>query len=213
MSVTHHPGDELLLSYASGAASEAVALLVASHVTFCSQCRATVQRAEAAGGSVLAAVPPATMSDRAYEAVLSRLDEPAREIVRSAKLASNVPAPLQAYVGVDYDALPWRHVAGGISHLPIKTRGGAQARLIRAEPGSGVYEHTHKGEEWTLVLTGSFVDVTGRYAAGDVQSTTPEVSHEPTAEAGPVCINLAVTDAPLKFRGVLPNLLAKFHGF
>jgi putative transcriptional regulator len=213
MSIAHHPGDELLLSYASGAATEAVALLVASHTTFCAQCRATVQRAEAAGGSVLAGVAPVSMSDKAYASLLARLDEPAREIVRSAKLASDVPVPLQAYVGADYDNLPWRHVAGGISHLPIKTKGGKQARLIRAEPGSGVYEHTHKGEEWTLVLTGSYVDVTGRYAAGDVQSTTPDVSHEPTAEAGPVCINLAVTDAPLKFRGLLPNLLAKFHGF
>ena len=46
MSITHHPGDELLLSYASGAASEAVALLVASHAMFCAQCRAAVQRVE-----------------------------------------------------------------------------------------------------------------------------------------------------------------------
>jgi putative transcriptional regulator len=213
MSISHHPGAELLLTYASGAATEALALLVASHITFCPVCRAEVRRAEAAGGSLFATVPPVSLSESAYQAVLARLDAPAAQIVRSARLASNLPAPLQAYVGPDYDNLPWRHVAGGISHLPIKTAGGMQARLIRAEPGSGVYEHTHKGEEWTLVLTGSFVDVTGRYAAGDVQSTTPDVSHEPTAEAGPVCINLAVTDAPLKFRGLLPNLLARLHGF
>jgi putative transcriptional regulator len=213
MSISHHPGEELLLSYASGAANEAVALLVASHVTFCAVCRDAVQRAEAAGGALLATVPPETMSESAYQAVLARLDAPSAQIVRSARLTSNVPAPLQAYVGADYDNLPWRHIAGGISHLPIKTTGGMQARLIRSEPGSGVFEHTHKGEEWTLVLTGSYVDVTGRYAAGDVQSTTSEISHEPTAEAGPVCINLAVTDAPLKFRGLLPNLLARLHGF
>jgi len=213
MSITHHPGDELLLSYASGAAGEAVALLVASHAAFCPQCRAAVQRAEATGGRVLADVAPVPMSPKAYDALLARLDEPARELVRAANLQSAVPAPLQPYVGTDFEALPWRHVGGGISHLPIKTRGGMKARLIRAEPGSGVYTHTHQGEEWTLVLTGSYSDGTGRYAAGDVQSTTPEISHEPTADAGPVCINLAVTDAPLVFRGLLPKLVAKFHGF
>jgi putative transcriptional regulator len=213
MSITHHPGDELLLSYASGAANEAVALLIASHTTFCPQCRATVQRAEATGGSVLADVAPVSMSTKAYEAVLARLDEPAREVVKAAHLQSDVPAPLRPYIGTDYDTLPWRHVGGGISHLPIETKGGMKARLIRAEPGSGVYTHTHKGEEWTLVLTGSYTDTTGRYAAGDVQSTTPEVLHQPTADAGPVCINLAVTDAPLVFRGLLPKLVAKFHGF
>lgn len=213
MSVTHHPGDELLLSYASGAANEAVALVVASHMTFCPQCRAAVRRAEAAGGSVLADVTPAAMSSKAYESVLARLDEPAREVVKAAHLQSDVPAPLQPYIGTDYDALPWRHVAGGISHLPIKTKGGMKVRLIRAEPGSGVYKHTHRGEEWTLVLTGSYTDKTGHYVVGDVQSTTPEVVHRPTADADPVCINLAVTDAPLVFRGLMPKLVAKFHGF
>ncbi|MBL6937387.1 MAG: cupin domain-containing protein [Alphaproteobacteria bacterium] len=213
MSIAHHPGDELLLSYASGAANEAVALLVASHATFCAQCRARVQRAEATGGRVLTDMAPVPMSAQAYESLLARLDEPARAVVQAAHLQSDVPAPLQAYIGTDYGALPWRHVGGGISHLPIRTRGGMRARLIRAEPGSGVYTHTHKGEEWTLVLTGSYTDKTGHYAAGDVQSTTPEISHQPTADAGPVCINLAVTDAPLVFRGLLPKLVAKFHGF
>jgi len=213
MSIAHHPGDELLLSYASGAASEAVALLVASHTTFCPQCRTRVQRAEATGGRVLAGIAPVAMSSKAYESLLARLDEPTREVVKAANLQSKVPAPLQPYVGGDYEALPWRQIGGGISHLPIKTRGGMKARLIRAEPGSGVFVHTHKGEEWTLVLTGSYTDRTGRYAAGDVQSTTPEILHQPTADAGPVCINLAVTDAPLVFRGLLPKLVAKFHGF
>ncbi|MEJ1970369.1 MAG: ChrR family anti-sigma-E factor [Rhizomicrobium sp.] len=213
MSITHHPGEELLLSYASGATSEAAALLVASHLALCAWCRADVRRAEVAGGTLLAAVLPVSLNERAYQAVLSRLDAPSAAIVRSANLASAIPAPLQAYIGADYDALPWRHVAGGISHLPIRTGGAMRARLIRAEPGSGVFEHTHRGEEWTLVLTGSYSDATGRYAAGDVQTTTPDVSHEPTANPGPVCINLAVTDAPLRFKGFLPNLLARFHGF
>jgi len=213
MSISHHPGDELLLSYASGAASEAVALIVAAHTTFCAACRATLAHAEAAGGSLLRDVAPVSMSSTAYESILSRLDEPAREVVKAAHLQSDVPAPLQPYIGTDYDALPWRHVAGGISHLPIRTKGGMKVRLIRAEPGSGVYTHTHRGEEWTLVLTGSYTDKTGHYATGDLQSTTPEVVHRPTADAGPVCINLAVTDAPLVFRGLMPKLVAKFHGF
>jgi putative transcriptional regulator len=46
-----------------------------------------------------------------------------------------------------------------------------------------------------------------------VQSTTPDVVHEPTANPGPVCINLAVTDAPLVFRGLLPKLVGRLFGF
>lgn len=213
MSITHHPGEELLLAYASGAADEGVALLVASHVALCPQCRLTVAGAEAAGGSVLANVAPVALDQNAYQSILARLDAPAADIVRSAKLSSDVPAPLQAYIGSDYDLVPWRHIVDGLATYPLPTKGGTRARLIRAAPGAGVAVHSHRGEEWTLVLTGSYSDVTGRYAAGDVQSTTPDIEHQPTADPGPVCINLAVTDAPLIFRGLLPKIVGKFFGF
>ena len=213
MSITHHPGEELLLSYASGAADEAVALLVASHLTMCRTCRLTVRTAEAAGGAVLSSLPPAVMGDRAYESVLARLDEPAARIVREANLNSEVPAPLQRYVGSDYGAIAWRPIARGLSHLPLETRGGTRARLYRAEPGAVIVPHTHRGDEWTLVLTGSYSDETGNYGPGDVQSATPEIEHSPKADPGPVCINLAVTNAPLVFRGIIPRIAGWFFGF
>ncbi len=213
MSITHHPGEELLLSYASGAADEAVALLVASHLALCESCRAVVRRAEAAGGSLLSKVAPIALSGSAYEAVLARLDSSTASIVRNANLATNVPAPLQVYVGGDFETLDWRPVTKGLSIFPLATKGSTRARLIRAEPGAAVAAHSHRGEEWTLVLTGSYSDATGRYQAGDVQSTTPELTHCPMADAGPVCINLAVTDAPLIFKGLLPKIAGWMFGF
>jgi len=213
MSIHHHPGEELLLNYASGAANEAVSLLVATHLVACADCRATVARAEAAGGTLLAGIAPVAVSQRAYDSVLARLDEPAAAIVRSAKLTGDVPPPLRPYIGDSFDAVPWRHITGKLAHYPLVTRDGTRARLIRAAPGAGVATHSHRGEEWTLVLTGSFHDETGTYAAGDVQSTTPEVKHRPTADPGPVCINLAVTDAPLVFDGWLPKIVGKLFGF
>jgi len=213
MSITHHPGEELLLGYASGAESEAVSLLVATHLALCAQCRAVVSRAEAAGGSLLSGVAPVALGRDAYQALLARLDQPSAEIVRSARIASDVPVPLQAYVGDDFETLDWRHITAGLAYFPLPTRGKARARLIRALPGAGVATHTHRGEEWTLVLTGSFSDATGNYRAGDVQSTTPDIRHRPTADPGPACINLAVTDAPLIFEGLLPKIVGKIFGF
>jgi putative transcriptional regulator len=211
--IAHHPGEELLLSYASGAADEAVSLVVATHMALCPQCRLTVAAAEAAGGAMLSHIPPVSLNERAYQSVLSRLDAPSAEILRSARLNSNVPAPLQPYIGTDFDRVPWRHIFDGLSTYPLPTKGRTRARLIRAMPGAEVATHTHRGEEWTLVLTGSFADVTGRYAVGDLQSTTPDVKHKPTAEVGPACINLAVTDAPLIFEGFLPKIVGKIFGF
>ena len=213
MTIRHHPGDELLLSYASGAANEAVSLLVASHLALCASCRAAVAGAEAAGGSLLARVPPVALGEDAYRAVLSRLDAPSARIVRQANLEGDVPAPLQPYIGVSFDAVPWRPMTAGLAHYPLVTKGGMRARLIRAMPGAAVATHTHRGEEWTLVLTGSYHDGIGRFAAGDVQSTTPDIKHAPTAEPGPVCINLAVTDAPLVFEGLIPKIAGWAFGF
>jgi putative transcriptional regulator len=213
MSIAYHPGEELLLSYASGAANEAVSLLVATHLAMCATCRTVVASAEAAGGTLLATVPPADLKHDAYQSLLARLDAPSAEIVRSAKLTSDVPSPLQPYIGSDFEAVPWRHIVDGLSTYPLMTQGRTRARLIRAAPGAAVATHTHRGEEWTLVLTGSFSDASGTYRAGDVQSTTPAVEHRPTADPGPVCINLAVTDAPLVFRGLLPKIVGKIFGF
>jgi putative transcriptional regulator len=124
-----------------------------------------------------------------------------------------VPGPLRAYIGNEFAKAHWMPVAPGLAQLPLVARGGVRARLIRARPGAGVAVHTHRGEEWTLVLTGSYHDAGGRYLPGDVQSTTPDVTHQPVADEGPVCINLAVTDAPLVFSGVLPKIVGKVFGF
>ena len=213
MSITHHPGEELLLSYALGASSEPVALLVATHLSVCSACRESVKDMEAAGGAMLTTVEPAPMSDSALRSVWSRLDEKPLQRPVVAGSPSDVPPPLRAYIGDEFAKARWIPVAPGLAHLPLVTRGGARARLIRARPGAGVAVHTHRGEEWTMVLTGSYHDETGRYLPGDVQTTTPMVLHQPEADEGPVCTNLAVTDAPLIFQGLLPKIVGKVFGF
>ena len=213
MSITHHTGEELLLSYALGASSEPVSLLVATHLSVCAQCRATVRELEATGGALLAKIEPAAMSERALRSVMSRIDEVVPERSVTPGVQSGVPSPLRVYIGDDFAKARWVPIAPGLSHLPLMTRGGTRARLIRARAGAGVAVHTHRGEEWTMVLTGSYHDETGRYQPGDVQTTTPQVLHQPVADEGPVCINLAVTDAPLIFTRLLPKVVGKVFGF
>ncbi|MEJ0026479.1 MAG: ChrR family anti-sigma-E factor [Rhizomicrobium sp.] len=213
MSIVHHPGEELLLAYAAGAASEAVSLLVATHLALCSDCRAVVADAEAAGGSLLADVAPVALEQGAYRSLLARLDAPAAEIVRGARSTGDVPAPLRPYVGGDFARIGWRRIAPGIAYFSLPTKGKARARLIRTVPGAGVATHTHRGEEWTLVLTGGYSDANGNYRVGDVQSATPDIRHKPVADPGSACINLAVTDAPLVFEGLLPKIVGKIFGF
>jgi putative transcriptional regulator len=213
MTITHHPGDELLLSYALGASSEPVSLLVATHLSFCATCRGSVHDMEATGGAMLSDLEPAAMNVRALQSVLSRLDDNIRDLAQPPQTSGDVPQALRAYVGTEFSKVRWTAVAPGLAHLPLLSRGGTRARLIRARPGAAVSTHSHRGEEWTLVLTGSYRDETGVYRPGDLQSTTPEIVHRPVADDGPVCINLAVTDAPLVFKDLLPSIIGKLFGF
>jgi putative transcriptional regulator len=213
MTITHHPGDELLLSYALGASSEPLSLLIATHLSFCATCRSSIRDMEAAGGAMLSDVEPAAMNARALQTVLSRLDDTVLDLARPPKASGDVPLALRAYVGNEFARAPWVAVTPGLAHLPLLTRGATRARLIRAKPGAAVSRHSHRGEEWTLVLTGSYHDETGVYRPGDVQSTTPEIFHRPIADEGPVCINLAVTDAPLVFKELLPSIIGRLFGF
>ena len=213
MTIAHHPADELLLSYAAGATDEAVSLIVATHLTFCPQCRRTVAKAEAAGGALLENGEIAPLSGSALQAVMSRLDAPTPKPIRVPMARSNVPAPLRAYIGHDLEGVRWTKIAGGISFKPLFQRGESRVQLIRSKPGSGVGLHTHRGEEFTLCLAGGYTDVTGEYARGDWQSTTPDILHRPLADAGEDCIVLAVSDAPLLFQNWGIALLAKWFGF
>jgi len=213
MTINHHPGDELLLSYALGASNEPLSLLIATHLSFCATCRASVRDMEAAGGAMLSDVEPAAMNARALQTVLSRLDDKVPGLARPATATGDVPMTLRTYIGNEFSKARWIAVAPGLAHLPLLTRAGTRARLIRARPGAGVSTHSHRGEEWTLVLTGSYHDETGIYRPGDVQSTTPDIFHRPVADEGPVCINLAVTDAPLVFKDLLPSIIGRFFGF
>jgi putative transcriptional regulator len=69
-----------------------------------------------------------------------------------------------------------------------------------------VPDHGHRGTELTLVLQGAFADANDRFNRGDIEIADEDVTHTPVALAGEDCICLAATDAPLRFRGLMPRL-------
>lgn len=213
--ITHHPGEELLIAYAAGASDEAVSLIVATHLALCPNCRQTVSYAESTGGTLLDDLPPDPLPDAALDSVLARLDEVDPQVAPSTVMRNGfrAPEPLRSYLGGDLDGVRWINLSGGISYHPILKSSRSAAQLVRSAPGYGVSLHTHKGEEFSLVLTGGYTDPTGHYLRGDVQTGTPELTHHPIADEGEYCIILAVNDAPLKFRNPLMTLISRLYGF
>ncbi|HSA80842.1 MAG TPA: ChrR family anti-sigma-E factor [Geminicoccaceae bacterium] len=212
---THHPGDERLVDYASGALPEPVALLVATHLALCPRCRGVALELEAVGGALLEELPPEPMAADSLQRVLARIEQPHAipekdQPERAAEGDPSLPRPLRDYIGGTLDALPWRRL-GPIAEVQLlRDFPGFTTRLLRIRGGTAVPVHTHRGSELTLVLSGAFSDEEGHYLPGDVEETDGEITHRPVADAGADCLCLAVTDAPLKLTGSFGRLLNPF---
>lgn len=209
MTIRHHLSDALLMAYAAGELPEAFGLVVATHVSLCDECRAQVAAWEAVGGAVIEEEVGATaeMSDAALEACLARIDGLAQATTRVAPKRQGIfPAPLAEYVGGDLSRVKWRPVGKGVKQAILPTDRMASARLLYIPAGVAVPDHGHRGLEMTLVLQGAFADEKDRFGPGDVEIADAELEHTPVAEPGPDCICLAATDAPLRFKGLVPRL-------
>jgi putative transcriptional regulator len=212
MTIHHHPGEELVLAHAAGSLDPAMALIVATHLHFCAQCRADAVLALAVGSSLLEQMQPTPLTAGALTRTLARLDTPdtPTPILIS---NDNTPLPLRAFMGHGLSAVRWRPMGQRLGYATLYRHRGLTLRLLRASPGTDAGVHTHHGEEYTLVLKGGYRDETGAYGPGDFQAARGDIRHNPVADPGEDCINLAVTVGGLHFPGMGRNLVAKLFGF
>lgn len=201
--VSHHLSEELLIAYTAGTLPGPLALVVASHISMCTVCRAALSAHEAAAGLMLEDIKPVAPRDDLKARILAQLDAPARpEPVIGAN--GIYPAPLAEVLGSD--GPKWRTLGFGSRQQILSEKHGASVRLLYIPAGMPVPDHSHEGLELTLVLQGAFRDATGRYGVGDLEIADDDLEHQPIAEPGEDCICLAATESALKFRSFLPRL-------
>jgi putative transcriptional regulator len=209
--IHHHLTDTLLMAYAAGALTEAFSLTVATHISMCDECRARLGAFECLGGAVLERVGAVEMAEDSLSATMARIRGGAPVADRPAPRAPGaLPAPLRDYVGGDLDAVRWRPIGMGVKQAILPTARDATARLLYIPAGAAVPDHGHRGTELTLVLQGAFVDEADRFGPGDIEVENEDLHHMPVADIGADCICLAATDAPLRFRGIIPRLAQPF---
>jgi putative transcriptional regulator len=220
MNPRHHIRDELLAAYATGDLAEGWSLAIATHLALCPECRARLARFEAAAGDMLETIEPAEPSvDSSWQEMRQRIAQAPPPAARPSPKVNTpsgdyvLPAPLRNYVGADADELKWKALGRGAYQVLVPT-GDAETsvRLLRIPAGKPVPEHGHGGRELTLVLSGSFSDVTGRYGRGDLEDADEDLEHQPIAGEEEDCICLAVTDAPLRFKSRLLRFVQPMLG-
>jgi putative transcriptional regulator len=216
-----HPSEATLLAYAAGAQTEALALVTASHLAYCPECRRQVAQGEAVGGILLESMAPEVLTAGSRERVLALLGAhearpppPPPPMLMAAD--PRLPAPLVRYLRSSLDTLPWRFLAPGVRHfeiLPHDILRGGNLRMLRIGPGKCLPRHGHTGTELTLVLSGSYSDELGHYGSGDVGETDDAIVHEPVSGRDEDCVCVIATEGPLKFDSLVARTFQRFTGF
>ena len=202
--ITHHTPDAMLAAYAAGNLPHAFAVVVASHVSLCPQCRAALEAHQSVGGVVLEETSSVALSPSLKADIMALLDAPFMPEPVFDR-AGIFPGPVME--AMNGHAPRWKTLGMGVRQDILSADANGSVRLLYIPPGQAVPDHSHNGLELTLVLQGSFRDETGHFGVGDLEIADQELEHTPVAEEGDACICLAATDARLRFRALVPRLL------
>ena len=211
--IKHHLTDEILMGYSAGTLPEAFSLMVATHVSLCDACRAQLAACDAVGGVLLDEQNflKTQMQPDSFAATMAMIEQ-SGPITKTpiAKKPSVLPPPLQDYTGGDLSEVKWRPIGMGVKQAILPTSKQASARLLMIPAGAAMPDHGHQGLEMTMVLQGAFQDDDGYFARGDVDIADSDLEHTPMADIHEDCLCLAVSDAPLRFKGILPRIMQSF---
>ena len=221
--VEFHPPDELLLGYAAGSLSEPWSVLVATHLTLCPDCRLATADLEEVGGLVIEDLSPVAMSSLALPRVMAAVAQaksadavpppsPTFPFLDLEEGAPPLPRPLASYLSRAGTPQTWRTLLPGVQEIALPAHSATgRPSLMRIRPGSPVPLHTHVGSEAIILLAGGFSDGLGDYRRGDVSFADDRHEHRPVAHRDAVCLCFIVTDAPVRFTGVIGRLLNVFN--
>lgn len=226
MSIRHHLDPATILRYASGDLETAFAVAVATHLTQCNDCASAVHLAETIGGALLEAEISGTTTGETgtgktgenFNRLMTRIDEaPSDPMISSTGddiPTGDIPLPLARHIGPCLDAVRWRRIAPGIRQrrIDLSSNTGSSLFLLHAVSGASIPEHGHGGAEMTVVLEGSYRDVFGHFAAGDVADLDEHAEHTPIVDSDEACICLIATETEARFHGLAGRLAQRFFG-
>lgn len=187
MTIRHHPSEELLMRFASGALEPPFDIAIAAHLDACVLCREEGAMWEGVGGAMLEEIAPAAMADEALDRALAAIDQPAPVRRQKPSISSLLPTSLRRRrVGREYPIGP------GIYKRNVwkEKNGSGRAFLLRARPGLELPRHGHGGMEMTCVLEGGYVDEHGQYAPGDFMTADVGHLHQPHVDQDGECVLL-----------------------
>lgn len=165
--ITHHPTPEMVLAYSNGGLGEAEALIVATHLALCPECRQAASLCDCVGGKMLEEAPAASVSpscrDKIFAAIGCDQKKPTAALPISAECF--IPEPLRGYLNgagcrTSVRQMIWTPVQPGVAEYRIPLtqgccRRGAKATLMQVKAGTDFTFAPGPAPTFLLVLCGA----------------------------------------------------------
>jgi putative transcriptional regulator len=211
----NHPEDDLLAAYAAASLPLSQALCISVHLEHCSECTKNLQRFNQLGSELMLRLQPAPPSPELKNNLFDLIDQLSIDDASNVTVTSqtntnnqSLPRCLHQFIKTGYEDIPWKRLSPDIhSYELCRGQNNAKVELLRIKPGGTSGTHTHMGDEYTVILEGSFSDESGLYRQGDFLVRDSRHKHTPVATIDKECICLAVTEAPIQLTGFFGRLL------
>lgn len=211
--------EEWLAAYAAGGLSHAKSLLLACQAAIEPRLASFLGELDQIGGAFLETANGEKLSDGFMKNVMTALDKPVAAKAGASAPASKTendswaPSPLLDFLERAGLPLKWKNAGPGVQRAPLSNEDGEMLYLLKAQPGLKVPMHSHRGEEWTLLLQGGYhVDDNG-YVRGDLHREDEHCTHQPIIDDdGEACISLVAVEGRLKFSDPIVKILQPIIG-
>lgn len=222
--INFHPSEEQIRSFLTGDMSPTLALMIAAHIDMCPRCAECARdlNEEVADDALEHAFSDIMTLNPAVNSELAKMMSAITELPQSPRLERSahtmveleldgkrfkLPRSLQRYANKTQQ---WKKLVGKLWQAQVELGGDVRAEFIYMENGGSVPEHTHKGNEWTLVVNGEFGDGHHHYESGDLILLDHAHTHAPLTEDPDGCLVFSIVDQPLYFTSGIARLLNPF---
>jgi len=210
--------EDIITDYATGTLSPAKHIMVTCQKEISDEVADRIEFQENLAASMIEGGTSEALSPLFMGNVLAAL--PAQETdmapVQAEPIKGITPKSLRHMLGHGLKDMKWTSLVPGVAVHDIlgnrHTKQGERLYLLKAKGGVKMLEHSHDGEEWTLILTGSYRTGDRRFTRGDLHIEDETTEHAPHIDEGEDCICLVMTQGRLKMKGWLPRLMQPVIG-
>ncbi len=208
--------EDIITEYAAGNLSPAKHTVVACQSEICEEVSSRIMFQEQIAASMIEEVQTKILSPLFMGNVLANLPPQDKFSSNNTNIENNSPRTLSHLLGCGLNEMKWKSLIPGVAVHDMlgnrHTKDGDRLYLLKAKGGMQMPNHGHNGEEWTLILKGSYNVGDKTFVRGDLHIEDEDEIHSPHINEGEDCICLVMTQGPLKMKGWLPRLVQPLIG-